>query len=120
MAGLLVCLCAQWCDICEGYRAVFDRVAREHAGTVQFRWLDIEDEEDLLGGIDVDDFPTLLLADEAGVRHFGVVRADERSLRKLVAEGAAGPSAPITAPGPLALARRLGATGGTDPTAPPR
>ena len=106
MAAVVICLCAQWCDICERYREVFDAVAREHAGALRFRWLDIEDEEDLLGGIEVDDFPTLLLADARGVRHFGVVRADEGSLRRLLARWDDGALEPIDAADLRSLARR--------------
>ena len=46
MAAVVICLCAQWCDICERYREVFDAVAREHGHALRFRWLDIEDEEE--------------------------------------------------------------------------
>jgi thioredoxin 1 len=116
MAGLVICLCAQWCDICEGYRAAFDAVAREHGSALCFRWLDIEDEEDLLDGVEVSDFPTLLLVDEHGVRHFGVVRADEGSLRRLLARWAAGELPVIASLEPLALARRVAVESGRGPT----
>lgn len=55
-----VCLCAQWCGTCRDYRALFDQLAREHPD-VRFEWVDIEDEADLAGDLDVETFPTLLI-----------------------------------------------------------
>src|SRR5688572_24350056 len=43
----LACLCAAWCRTCDGYRPVLDAVAAEFG--LGARWIDIEDEADLLG-----------------------------------------------------------------------
>lgn len=81
---LIACLCARWCHICNGYRSTFDRVAAqwpEHA----FRWIDIEDEAERVGNVDVEDFPTLLIRGDAGdVRFFGAVHPSESELQRLV------------------------------------
>ncbi len=71
---LLACLCAAWCTTCREYRAVFDALAADpgHAD-VHFVWIDVEDEADLLGSIDVENFPTLLIGDAAGARFFGAL-----------------------------------------------
>ena len=66
----VVCLCADWCGACRGYRTVFDGVAQEHPG-VRFVWVDIEDESDLVGDLDVETFPTLLIADAQTARFIG-------------------------------------------------
>jgi hypothetical protein len=66
----VVCLCAQWCGTCRDYRAVIDTLARQFPWA-RFVWLDIEDEADVAGDYDVETFPTLLLADAAGVRFLG-------------------------------------------------
>lgn len=66
----VVCLCAGWCGACREYRAVFDSVAPSHP-QARFLWVDIEDEEDLVGDLDVETFPTLLIADPAGARFLG-------------------------------------------------
>lgn len=58
---LIVCLCAQWCGTCRDYRADFESLATEFAAH-QFRWLDIEDEAELAGDLDIETFPTLLIA----------------------------------------------------------
>ena len=57
-----VCLCAAWCGTCGIYRPLFDELARAHPD-VRFEWVDIEDESDLAGDLDVETFPTLLIAD---------------------------------------------------------
>lgn len=71
---LLACLCAAWCGTCREYRAVFDALAADPAhADVRFVWLDVEDEADLLGSVDVENFPTLLIGDAAGARFFGAL-----------------------------------------------
>lgn len=56
----VICLCAAWCDSCCAYRQEFDaRAAR--AGDAVHAWVDIEDEGDWLGDIDIETFPTLLV-----------------------------------------------------------
>ena len=57
-----VCLCAGWCGTCRDYRPLFDELARAHP-EVRFEWVDIEDESELAGDLDVETFPTLLIAD---------------------------------------------------------
>lgn len=57
-----VCLCAAWCGTCGIYRPLFDELARAHPD-VRFEWVDIEDESDIAGDLDVETFPTLLIAD---------------------------------------------------------
>lgn len=57
-----VCLCAAWCGTCGIYRPLFDDLARAHPD-VRFEWVDIEDDADIAGDLDVETFPTLLIAD---------------------------------------------------------
>ena len=59
---LVACLCARWCGTCRAYEPVLDALARLHAAAVQCVWVDIEDEAETLGDVDVEDFPTLLIA----------------------------------------------------------
>lgn len=57
----VVCLCADWCGTCRDYEAVFSALQKglpQH----RYRWIDIEDESALVGDVDVETFPTLLLA----------------------------------------------------------
>ncbi len=68
----VVCLCAEWCDTCRDYRRAFDARA-QRAGDARHLWVDIEDEADHLGELDIETFPTLLLLHGDAVRFFGPV-----------------------------------------------
>lgn len=67
---LVACLCAAWCDTCRDYRAGFEALAARHADTA-FRWVDIEDEANWLGDVEVENFPTLLILHDDTVLFFG-------------------------------------------------
>ncbi len=58
-------------------------VAREHPG-VRWRWLDIEDEAERLGDLDIETLPCLLLARGAQVLFFGPVLPQAEVLSRLV------------------------------------
>jgi len=71
---LVACLCASWCRTCDDYRPTFAAVAAAHPD-LRFAWIDIEDHSDALGpvALDIDDFPTLLVARGAALRFFGPI-----------------------------------------------
>lgn len=81
----VACLCAQWCRTCDGYREVFDQVllALDDAG-VQRMWVDVEDQADVIGSIDVENFPTLLMARGDEVLFFGPVTPHAQTLQRLI------------------------------------
>jgi thioredoxin 1 len=87
---LVACLCAEWCGVCREYRSVFDQV-RQRIPSVRFVWVDVEDQSDLVDPVEVDDFPTLLIAADAEVRFFGpmIPRVDrlERMVRGQIGSG---------------------------------
>ena len=60
---LVACLCAAWCGTCREYRATFEALSGGFAGEADFAWVDVEDEADALGDLDIENFPTLLIAD---------------------------------------------------------
>ena len=92
-AWWVVCLCAAWCDVCRDYRAVFDALALEHP-QAHFVWVDIEDEEDLAGELDVETFPTLLLADGLHARFLGPLLPQAGVLARMLSSlQAGGPTA---------------------------
>ena len=64
MALLVACLCAQWCNTCKDFQPLLDKLASERAAD-KFAWVDIEEQEDLLGDLDVTNFPTILIAHQA-------------------------------------------------------
>ncbi|HET9823318.1 MAG TPA: thioredoxin [Burkholderiaceae bacterium] len=76
----VACLCADWCHVCSGWRDEFEATLRQ-AG-VPARWIDIEDEEELLGPIEVDDFPTLLVVRDGQPVWFGVIAPRAEALRR--------------------------------------
>ncbi len=60
---LVACLCADWCGACREYKPLFDSLALKFPD-VRFLWVDVEDEADLIDPIEVEDFPTILIAKE--------------------------------------------------------
>jgi len=80
---LVACLCAQWCGTCKDYAALFAGLQAEFAGAA-FRWIDIEDEADLVDPIEVEDFPTLLIATGGQARFFGPLMPHLETLRRLI------------------------------------
>jgi len=92
-----VCLCAAWCGTCGIYRPLFDELARAHPD-VRFEWVDIEDESDIAGDLDVETFPTLLIADGERALFLGPLLPQAPVLARLLASlqaaapGSAGPS----------------------------
>ncbi|MEO5883847.1 MAG: thioredoxin family protein [Caldimonas sp.] len=87
---LVACLCAEWCGSCRDYRATFDALAARFSGEADFAWIDIEDESDALGDPDIENFPTLLLADAGGLRFLGAVTPHAAIAERLVTNALAG------------------------------
>ena len=72
---IVACLCAAWCGTCTSYRAGFDQLAARHPDKT-FVWIDIEDQAAVVGDLDVENFPTLLLQRGATVAFFGTMVPD--------------------------------------------
>jgi hypothetical protein len=69
--------------VCGDYRARFDQVQARFP-SIEFLWMDVEDEADVLDPLDVENFPTLLLAVGAEPRFFGPVTPQLEMLERLV------------------------------------
>ena len=83
----MVCLCADWCSACKAYRNVFSQVSNALAHThsdCRLIWLDVEDQADLVGDLDIETFPTLLAGNERGLSFFGAVTPQADVLRRLI------------------------------------
>jgi thioredoxin 1 len=80
---IVACLCAAWCDVCAGFRAPFDELAARHPDR-RFLWIDIEDQADVVGDLDVENFPTLLIQRGDIVAFFGPVQPDQRLAERLL------------------------------------
>lgn len=79
----VVCLCAEWCGTCRDYRAGFDALSSAFPA-VDFAWLDIEDQADVMGDIDVENFPTVLIRRGDLVLFFGVLLPHLGHLRRML------------------------------------
>ncbi len=80
---VVACLCAAWCGTCGGYRATFEAMAARHP-EVCFVWIDIEDQADVVGDLDVENFPTLLIQRADIVAFFGTVLPDPQLAERLL------------------------------------
>ena len=82
---LVACLCAGWCRTCDEVRPAFEALARDRAD-MRFAWIDIEDESDTLGplALEVENFPTLLVARGADLRFYGTVLPHAATLGRTI------------------------------------
>ena len=97
---LVACLCAAWCRTCDAYADTLRSVVAEftaqglaHAP----RWIDIEDEADLVDELDIETFPTLVIYDDRQLRFAGPLTPQPETLRRLLASLAASSAAPAAA-----------------------
>jgi len=80
---VVACLCAAWCGTCGSYRAAFDALAARHP-EMHFVWIDIEDQAEVVGDLDVDNFPTLLIQQRDLVAFFGTMLPDPALAERLI------------------------------------
>jgi len=83
MSLTVVVLCAAWCKTCREFEPVVDRVAAARAG-MRFVWCDVEDDSNVCGDIDVENFPTLAIFRGDEVLHFGVSLPHENVVGRLI------------------------------------
>jgi thioredoxin-like negative regulator of GroEL len=93
----VVCLCAEWCGTCRDYQRAFELRASQHADAMHV-WLDLEDDAEWLGDLDVETLPTLLVLKDGRPMFFGPVLPHidvvDRTLRALARHGPAGDPVP--------------------------
>lgn len=85
---LVACLCAEWCKTCREYRAGFEALS-QHYPQAAFHWVDVEDEADWLGDVDVETFPTVLVQRGETVLFFGPLLPQHGRLQRMLATLAA-------------------------------
>ncbi len=106
--GLVIaCYCAAWCDTCRAYRKPFEALAARMPGHL-FTWIDIEENEALLGDEEIENFPTLLVQSHEGNLFFGPMPPHVEQLERLL-QGAG--SVRATADGPDKLRELVAAAG---------
>lgn len=104
-AVLVACLCAEWCGTCREYRDKLAALAARMPDHV-FVWVDIEEDHELAGDEDIEDFPTLLVQDADGALFYGTMLPHIGHLEKLLASlQTSRPAPPAAAPDVLGLLR---------------
>lgn len=82
-ALVVVCLCAAWCDVCRGFQPDFSRIDEQHPGA-GLVWVDVEDDSEIAGDIDVDNFPTIAVFRDGRPLLFGVVLPQAGSIARVL------------------------------------
>lgn len=82
---VVISLCAAWCHTCREFRETFERIAMNRPDA-QFVWLDIEDDHEICGDIDVENFPTLVVFRGDVPMHCGVSTPQEATVARLIEE----------------------------------
>jgi thioredoxin 1 len=80
----VIALCAEWCNVCREWRSTFNGTASSHPD-LHFAWVDVEDEADAMGDVDIETFPTLLVARGAEPLFLGPVQPSAAQLQRLLA-----------------------------------
>jgi thioredoxin 1 len=103
----VACLCAAWCGVCREWLPLFTAQARAHPH-MRFAWVDVEDEDDAMGDMDIETFPTLLVARGDQVLFLGPIPPSATQFARMLStlHAQPEPAAALTR-GADALLRRL-------------
>jgi thioredoxin 1 len=103
----VACLCAAWCGVCREWLPLFTEQARAHPH-MRFAWVDVEDEDEAMGDVDIETFPTLLVARGDRVLFLGPIPPSATQFARMLATLQAQPDpAPGLAPESIGLLQRL-------------
>lgn len=75
-------LCAGWCGTCRDYRTFVD--AKQQEAAARWVWVDIEENSDALGDLDIENFPTLLVTEGDEVRFLGTITPQPEVANRLI------------------------------------
>ncbi|MET0518358.1 MAG: thioredoxin family protein [Burkholderiaceae bacterium] len=100
---VVACLCADWCRVCDSYRETFAALRAQYQDrpVYRFLWVDIEDDAELLGDLEVETFPTLLIGAGERLRFVGPVPPQLAAAQRLLESAS---QAPVAAGNPAAQA----------------
>lgn len=76
-------LCAEWCGVCRAFQPACQSFVQSNP-EVGLYWIDIEDEADRLGTLEVETFPTIAIARGADPVFFGPMKPDMRQVESLM------------------------------------
>jgi thioredoxin 1 len=80
---VVTCLCAEWCDVCREYRPRFEALAGRFP-EVKFAWLDIEDDAEEVGEIEIENFPTIRITRGGEQLFHGVMLPQPEQLARVL------------------------------------
>lgn len=80
----VICLCAAWCGVCREWEPLFAQQARAHP-QIRFAWVDVEDEAEAMGDLEIETFPSVLIARDAQALFLGPVPPSGTQLGRLIA-----------------------------------
>ena len=89
------CLCAAWCRTCDSYKKVFEDFGRDNAERANLVWVDIEDSNEAMEDVEVENFPSLLIAKAQEVYFFGPVVPYTPVLSRLVEQYSGSEAKPL-------------------------
>jgi thioredoxin 1 len=92
-------LCAQWCGVCRDYQAFVE--LQQQGSPARWVWVDIEAQSDLLGDLDIENFPTLLITEGDALRFLGTVTPQPEVAERLLQSLLDGNRYPLTDAGDL-------------------
>lgn len=103
----VICLCAEWCGVCREWRETFRQAAAAHP-QLHFAWVDVEDEAEAMGDVDIETFPTVLIAHGQQPLFLGAVQPSAAQLARLISSLLDNPRpSPALPSGTVSLLRRL-------------
>lgn len=79
----VICLCAAWCGVCQDFVAQY-RSTQGWDPDVVYEWLDIEDDVERLGDVEVENFPCILVGVQGEPVFFGAITPNRASLDRLI------------------------------------
>lgn len=79
----VACLCAAWCNTCADFRSAFNALASRHSDKLML-WIDIENEAEVAGDFDIDNFPTLLIQRGSRVSFLGAIEPNATIAHRLI------------------------------------
>ena len=107
----VLCLCAAWCHLCDAYAPVFDAALarlRRDWPALTAHWIDIEEQAELLGDLDIETFPTLVVLRGEQVLFHGPLTPQAEVLERVVRAALAAREPPQALDAEVAaLARRM-------------
>jgi thiol-disulfide isomerase/thioredoxin len=81
--SVVTCLCAEWCDVCRDYRPRFLALAGRFP-QLRFAWLDIEDDAEQVGELEIENFPTLRITRGDEQLFYGVMLPHPEQLARML------------------------------------